>query len=846
MLFTANSQYVQGERQRTGPTRWPVVVLRDDPGVMPSADVTRLPTFSSQQLSNLQEDSQPLIEFTATVNHHPCQVLVDCGATTDFISEDFVREKGLQTSGNPTDHFVIMGNGKRENCGLTCTVNLKAHGYHTRRTFRVTKLPHHHVILGMPWLSAVNPHLDFQQKICTVKQGLQTIVLGTKPDAHPASGDVLMTAKQLCRAMRKPDTQVLLVLLEPLNERLDLPKETPAAVESLLQDFTDVFPKDLPKGLPPDRGFPHRIELEPGHQPPHKNPYRLSPLELEELRKQLQELIDHDYIQPSKSPYGAPVLFVKKKDGSLRMCVDYRMLNKITVKNKHPLPRIDELLDQLSGARYFSKLDLRSGYWQVPVAAEDTVKTAFKTRYGLFEFKVMPFGLTNAPATFQAMMNHVLAPFVDKFVANILDDILIYSKTLEEHVEHLRQVLEKLREFKLYAKLSKCEFAKPEVEFVGFTVGKDGLKASPSKLAAVRDWPEPKSVKDIRSFLGFCNFYRRFVKNYAYIAAPLTELTKRDVWSGALGPEEKAAFQELKDQLTSAPVLLNPDFSKPFVVHVDACDFAIGAVLLQDQGQGLQPVAYESKKLSETERRWIISEKEAFALVHACRVWRHYLESNLAFLVRTDNSPVSFLLSKPVLTRKQARWVEELAQFNFTVEHIKGTENFADALSRRPDLLNILSTARTHQLTTSLLQDITAAYWQDPWFFDPANRAQLEFKNSLWYKDGKVVLPADVKLKSAVLAELHDCPLAAHRGVEKTKERIRRHFWWPTLSADVEEYVSTCPNCQRNKPANQRKPGLLQPIPAPTQRWEHVTMDLITHLPTTASGNDSFMWWWIG
>ena len=639
-LFNVAAQQPQSQCQQIVPVRWPVLVLRDSAGNPPPTHDTRQATQSAAaQLFSLH-DKQQLIEVTATANHKPCTVLIDCGATNDFISADFVNSQQLPTDGNPADQVVILGNGQTQQCGATCTVLLKMHGYQIRRKLQVTNLPHHDVILGMPWLTEANPVLDFQRRTCTVKHGHKTVVLQPKCASSHAH-ETIMTAKQLQRAMRKPDVQVLLVLLEPSKDGLDLPKDTPAAVEPVLQEFKDVFPADLPKQMPPDRGYPHRIELEPGHEPPHKSPYRLSPLELEELKKQLQDLIEHEFIQPSTSPYGAPILFVKKKDGSLRMCVDYRMLNKITIKNKHPLPRIDELLDQLTGARYFTKLDLRSGYYQVPIAPGDIPKTAFRTRYGHFEFRVMPFGLTNAPATFQAMMNHVLAPYVDKFVANLLDDILIYSKTLEEHLEHLRLVLGKLREFKLYVKLAKCEFAKPEVEFLGFVVGRDGLKASPLKLDAVRDWPEPTTVKQIRSFIGFCNFYRRFVKDYAHIAAPLVELTKRDAWSGALGLDERAAFQALKDRLTSAPVLLNPDFSKPFVVHVDACDFAVGAVLLQDQGHGLQPVAYESKKLSDSERKWVISEKEAFALVHACRVWRPYLESNIPFLVRSDNSQVT-------------------------------------------------------------------------------------------------------------------------------------------------------------------------------------------------------------
>jgi hypothetical protein len=523
------------------------------------------------------------------------------------------------------------------------------------------------------------------------------------------------------------------------------------------------------------------------------------------------------------------------------MCVDYRALNKITVKNRHPLPRIDELLDRIHGAQFFTKIDLRSGYFQVPMAPEDIAKTAFRTRYGHYEFKVMPFGLTNAPATFQAMMNRVLVGLVDVCVVNLLDDILVYSNSLEEHVQHLEQVLERLEQHQLYAKLSKCEFAKSELEFVGFTVSADGLKPTPSKVQAVQDWPEPRSVKELRGFLGFCNFYRRFIGDYAAIAAPLTDLTKEGAWTGQLTAAARAAFSQLKQQMISAPVLLSPDFNLPFTLHVDASDLAVGAILLQDQGKGLQPVAYDSKKLSETEQRWASNEKEAYSLVHACRVFRPYIDSKHTFTVRSDNTSVTNLLSKPTLTKKQARWVEELSQYHFRLEHISGKDNTADPLSRRPALTALACSLTAEKLTSKLLPALSSAYWQDASFMDPASRAELECKQGVWYKGSKVVVPADEGIRRTIMEELHDCPLAAHRGISKTTERVRRYFHWPTLIEDVQEYVRSCPACQRNKPSNQQPAGLLQPIPVPTQRWQQVTMDLITQLPASQQGNDSIL-----
>ena len=287
--------------------------------------------------------------------------------------------------------------------------------------------------------------------------------------------------------------------------------EAEQLLKEILKDYKDVFPEKLPTGLPPKRSLDHRIDLEPGAQPTYRPDYKKSLPEYDEMKRQITEMLESGEIQPSVSPSGAPVLFVKKQDGSLRMCIDYRALNKQTIKNKYPLPRIEEMLDRLGKAKYFTKLDLRSGYHQIRVAEEDIYKTAFSTRYGHYEFLVMPFGLTNAPATFQTLMNDIFRPFLDRFVMVYLDDILIYSDSPEEHAEHIRKVLDLLRKNKLYCKESKCEFFKTEVAFLGHVISGEGVKADPRKVQAVVDWPQPENVKQVRSFLGLANYYRRYV-----------------------------------------------------------------------------------------------------------------------------------------------------------------------------------------------------------------------------------------------------------------------------------------------------------------------------------------------
>jgi hypothetical protein len=302
--------------------------------------------------------------------------------------------------------------------------------------------------------------------------------------------------------------------------------------------------------------------------------------ELKELKVRLEELLAKGYIKPNKSPYGAPVLFVHKKDGTLRMCVDYRALNKATLKNRHPLPHIDDLFDRLSGAKVFSRIDLRSRYYQIMIKEGDEEKTTCRTRYGSYEFMVMPFGLTNAPATFYILMNDIFRQWLDDFVVVYIDDILIYSSSLEEHAEHLRKVFQRLKENKLYAKLEKCEFGVTEMDFLGHRITQEGLMMDDHKVKAILDWEPPKSVPALRSFLGLASYYRKFIKNFAKIAGPLTNLLKKCVVTYDWDEACEEAFGTLKGILVKASMLKLPDFDKEFEIHSDASDFAIGGVLV--------------------------------------------------------------------------------------------------------------------------------------------------------------------------------------------------------------------------------------------------------------------------
>jgi hypothetical protein len=629
----------------------------------------------------------------------------------------------------------------------------------------------------------------------------------------------------------------------------------------VLDPFKDVFPDDLPAGLPPSREVDHRIELIPGAVPPSRPTFRLSEKELVELKKQLEELTKSGFIQPSKSPFGAPILFVKKKDGTMRMCVDYRALNNVTIKNSYPLPRVDELFDRLQGAKYFSKIDLRSGYHQIRIDPSDVPKTAFRTRYGHFEFLVLPFGLTNAPGTFMHLMHETFREYLDDFVLVFLDDILIYSKTLEEHEVHVRKVLEALRKSKLYAKASKCEFFKTEVEFLGHHVGRNGVRMMEDKVNAVAEWPVPKNVRDVRAFLGTAGYYRKFIKDFSRIAAPITGLTKDLVkfeWTSV----HQAAFDQLKTAMQSAPVLVLPDPKLPYVVHTDASGFAVGAVLMQDQGKGLQPIAFLSKKMLDAETRYPVHEQELLAIIHALSSWRHYLHG-AKFKVMTDHHSLRYFKTQPLLSGRQSRWKDVIANFDFDIEYMKGADNpVADGLSRRPDHLHsssLLSSSPSpppsvsvpsslHSVlsSSSLAADLDQAALVDPLYQAALVKSRAR-TDPVQVKDGRLVcgdrvyVPNDLPLQTRILQECHDSPLGGHLGKEKTIEQVKRRFYWPGMDATIQRYVTSCDACQRNKPSQQSPMGLLKPLPIPTRPWQQVSMDLITSLPRSRSGNDAIV-----
>ncbi|WVZ76149.1 hypothetical protein U9M48_024147 [Paspalum notatum var. saurae] len=520
--------------------------------------------------------------------------------------------------------------------------------------------------------------------------------------------------------------------------------DIPPAVANLLQEYTDVFPKDLPPGLPPLRGIEHRSISSPAPGFPTA-PHTL----------------DKGYIRESLSPCSVLVLLVPKKDGSWRMCVDCRAINNITIRYRYPIPRLDDMLDELSGAIIFTKIDLRSGYHQIRMKLGDEWKTAFKMKFGLYEWLVMPFGLTNAPNTFMRLMNEVLRPFIGLFVIVYFDDILIYSTSMHEHLEHLRAVFDALRAARLFGNIEKCIFCTQRVAFLGYVVTPQGIE-------------------------------RRFVPNFSSIAAPLHELTKKDA-PFSWGDSQEVAFTTLKDKLTHAPLLQLPDFNKVFELECDASGIGIGAVLLQEG----KPVAYFSEKLSGASLRYSTYDKELYALVRTLQTWQHYLWPR-EFIIHFDHEALKHIRTQTNLNRRHATWVEFIESFPYIIKHKNGKENvIADALSRRYTMLSQLDfkifglqTVKDQYVDDADFKDILAHCMNGkPW-------GKFHMQDGFLFRANKLCVPAS-SVRLLLLQEAHGGGLMGHFGVYKTHEVLTAHFFWPRMRRDVERLVARCTTCRK-------------------------------------------------
>ena len=625
-------------------------------------------------------------------------------------------------------------------------------------------------------------------------------------------------------------------------------------------EFADVFDEKNADQLPPHRpNVDHEIPLIPGAKPVYGSIYNLSETELQALKEYIDKMLAKGFIRPSKSPFGSPVLFVKKPDGSLRLCVDYRKLNEITVKNRYPLPLISELFDRIKSAKFFSRFDMKEAYNRIRIAQGDEWKTAFRTRYGHYEYLVMPFGLTNAPASFQAYAHDCLHDFLDLFCIVFLDDVLIFSETLEEHVAHVKQVLSRLRDYGLTCNLKKCEFHASSLSFLGFVISPEGVSMDPDRIIAITEWPVPTSVQEVQIFLGFANFYRRFIEGYSRVAAAITSLLRKGQkfhWSSTC----QAAFDELKRRFTTAPILKHFDPALPIRLHTDASGFAISGIISQLHGSIWHPVAFFSRKCIPAECNYGIPDLEMLAIVESMRHWRHYLEgSRHPIQVLSDHKNLTTFMTTKVLNRRQARWAELLASYDFVLLHTPGKKNPADGPSRRPDYsenplpqgalipsqaLRLLPNfAGVHAVVVppSFQDEILASY-----LTDAVAQQHLPDLKSPWSTNstglllhhGLVYVPEPLRM--SVLQQHHDAPLAGHPGVSKTLELLTRNYWFPGIKSFVKDYVNSCFLCQQAKVPRHLRHGELAPLPVPTSPWKGLSCDFITDLPIS-NGYDSIL-----
>ncbi|GAU39806.1 hypothetical protein TSUD_219810 [Trifolium subterraneum] len=737
-------------------------------------------------------------------------VLFDCRATNSFISVECLMRLGLSsTSLIPPMTVAVATGGKvvSKRVCQNCPVSVAGKIYHV--DLICLPLKDMNIVLGMDWLSANTVYIGYAEKNLYVP-----IDLNAESRALTA---LLQNTHQLIQYLGV-ENKCFSIMFTVSSESSLSPSDIP-----IVREYLDVFPEEI-NSLPPEIEIEFSIDLVPRSQPISVAPYRMSPLELRELKSQLEELLQKHFIRPSVSPWGAPVLLVKKKDGTMRLCIDYRQLNKVTIKNKYPLPRIDDL-----------------------------------TRYGHYEFLVMPFGLTNAPAVFMDYMNRIFQPYLDKFVVIFIDDILIYSKDPQEHAEHLRIVLNILREKQLYAKFSKCEFWLSEVKFLGHVISQGGVSVDPSKVEAVLNWERPRTVSEVRSFLGLAGYYRRFILGFSEIALPLTRLTRKGVafvWDELC----ENSFNLLKQKLTSAPVLVIPDPDKKYVVYCDASNKGLGCVLVQEGAV----VAYASRQLKPHEENYPTHDLELAAIIFALKIWRHHLYG-VQFALYSDHKSLRYLFDQKELNMRQRRWMEYLKDFDFELNYHPGKANVvADALSRKAlyasEILmhqcglyekfrdmNLSVTYRKGgvklnriELTCDLRSTIGSAQEKDMDLQRRIGKPEFTVADDGVIQFGsRICVPNDAELKRLILEEAHKSGFSIHPGSTKMYHDLKKNYWWPNMKTEIAEFVSRCIVCQQVKIEHQKPAGPLQPLEIPEWKWEHITMDFLTGLPRNQKGEDS-------
>ncbi|GJU14608.1 RNA-directed DNA polymerase [Tanacetum coccineum] len=724
-----------------------------------------------------------------------CTVIIDGGSCENMVAKTMVDKLGLPTTDHPDPYQLTWfrkGNLVKvtQRCLVAFSIGNK---YKDELRCEVVPMDACHLLLGRPWLYDHQvKHDGFCNTYSFHKDGLHVTLAPLNPkDATPEVAP--MTKDEIVGLARQsPPGPILgLVVLEENTPISDVPHE----VLPLLTEFSDIFPDDIPAGLPLMRDIQHCIDFIPGATIPNKPAYRMNPKEFAELHRQVQELLDKGLIRESMSPCAVPALLVPKPNGTFRMCIDSRAVNKITIKYRFPIPRFDDLLDHLHGASVFSKIDLRSGYHQIRLRAGDEWKTAFKTRDGL--------------------------------------DGHAIRTNLESHLQHLRDIFLILREQKLFANHKKCHFVTTEVIFLGYLVSGNGIRMDSTKVEAITTWPTPKSMHDVRSFHGLASFYRRFIRNFSSMVAPITDCLKQPKFVWTL--ESQKAFDALKKAVTAAPVLALPNFEHVFQVECDASGLGIGGVLSQQN----RPIAFFSEKFNDSRKRYSTYDKEFYAIVRSLEYWRHYLLPN-EFILYSDHQALRFIQGQAKLKPRHAKWVEMLQDFSFVIRHKAGSANtVADALSRRP----VLTTTSTVHVEG--FENLKLLYVDDPDFKDlwiKCNTTPFRDyvrRDGFLFKGRRLCVPLS-SVREAIILEAHQGGLAGHFGRDKTVAMVSERFFWPKLVNDVVKVLSCCRICRLAK-THHTNQGLYTPLPTPNGPWEDVSIDFVLGLPLTQRKKDSIM-----
>ncbi|GKB51671.1 putative reverse transcriptase domain-containing protein [Tanacetum coccineum] len=636
------------------------------------------------------------------------------------------------------------------------------------------------IIISMDWLANHHAVIVCDEKIVRIPFGDEVLIVQGDRDGK---GEKSKLSIILCTKTQKYIERGCLIFLAQVTQKEIENESEENRLEDVptVRDFPEVFPEDLP-GLPPLRQVEFQIDLVPGAAPVVRAPYRLAPTDLQELSTQLQELSDKGFIRPSE-------------------------LNKLTVKNRYPLSRIDDLFDQLQGSRVYSKIELRSGYHQLRVREEYIPKTEFRTCYGHYEFQVMPFGLTNAPT----------------------------------HAENLKLILELLKKEELYAKFSKCDFWLSRVQFLGHVIDSEGIHVDPAKIESIKDWASPKTPTEIHQFLGLAGYYRRFIKGFSKIAKPMTKLTQKNVkfdWS----EKAEAAFQLLKQKLCSAPILALPEGSENFVVYCDASRKGLGAVLMQRE----KVIAYASRQLKIHEKNYTTHDLELGAVVFALKMWRHYLYGTKC-VVFTDHKSLQHILDQKELNMRQRRWLELLSDYDCEIRYHLGKANVvADALNRKernkPLRVRALVLTIGLNLPVQILNAQVEARKEENFGTEDLCGMIKKLKQ---HTDGTLCLnrrswiPCQGNLRELIMHESHKSKYSIHPGSDKMYQDLKKLYWWPNMKVEIATYVSKCLTYTKVKAEFQKPSGLLVQLVISVWKWENVTMDFVTKLPKTSSGQDT-------